>query len=115
MAIYQRALEPNMPPRSFFGSLGSHGTSPRSFLNFADDTKVPGGVPPVPFSYRTRFTKSGGHRGETAAPISAASAGVWGMGADGLNLFNSGPRFAFLRSESEARALLWAQMSLHLG
>ena len=110
-----------MPPSNFFSSLGNtnllrtHGTSPRSFLNFADDTKVPGGVPPVPFSYRTRFTKSGGHRGETAAPISAASAGVWGMGADGLNLFNSGPRFAFLRSESEARALLWAQMSLHLG
>jgi hypothetical protein len=38
-----------MPPSNFFGSLGNtnllsrHGTSPRSFLNFADDTKVPGG------------------------------------------------------------------------
>ena len=56
MAIYQRALEQNMPPRSFFGSLGSHGTSPLSFLNFADDTKVPGGVPRGPFPYRIGAT-----------------------------------------------------------
>jgi hypothetical protein len=46
--IYQHALEPNMPPSNFFGSLGNtnllrtHGTSPRSLLNFADDAKVPG-------------------------------------------------------------------------
>jgi hypothetical protein len=37
-----------MPPSNFFGSLGNtnllrtHGTSPRSLLNFADDAKVPG-------------------------------------------------------------------------
>ena len=63
-----------MPPRNFFGSLGNtnflrtHGTSPRSSLNLADDTKVPVGE---------TLTKSGGHRGETAAPISAASFGGW--------------------------------------
>jgi hypothetical protein len=39
-----------MPPSNFFSSLGNtnflrtHGTSPRSSLNLADDTKVPGGV-----------------------------------------------------------------------
>jgi len=37
-----------MPPSDFFGSLGNtnflrtHGTPPRSSLNLADDTKVPG-------------------------------------------------------------------------
>ena len=45
--IYQHALEPNMPPSNFFGSLGNtnflrtHGTSPRSSLNLAEDPKVP--------------------------------------------------------------------------
>ena len=44
-----------MPPSNFFGSLDNsnllsrHGTSPRSFLNFADDPKVPGGVSAWPF------------------------------------------------------------------
>ncbi|MGB8094190.1 MAG: hypothetical protein WCF62_26325, partial [Pseudolabrys sp.] len=47
-AIYQHALEPNVPPINFFGLLGdtnflsTHGTSPRSFLNLAEATKVPG-------------------------------------------------------------------------
>jgi hypothetical protein len=42
------------------------------------------------------LTKSGGHRGETVAPISAASFGFGGMGgADGLNSSNSGLRFSF--------------------
>jgi hypothetical protein len=74
MAIYQHALEPNMPPRNFFGSLGNtnllrtHGTSPRSFLNFADDAKVPGGVSAGPFSYRIKIKKVGATVGTTAAP-----------------------------------------------
>ena len=48
-----------MPPRNFFGSLGNtnflrtHGTSPRSSLNLAEDPKVPVGA---------TLTKSGGHR-----------------------------------------------------
>jgi hypothetical protein len=69
-AIYQHALEPNVPPINFFGSLvntnslmRTHGTSPRSSLNLVEDTKVPVGA---------TLTKSGGHRRETAAPISAA-------------------------------------------
>ena len=72
--IDQHALEPNKPPSNSFGSFGNtdflrkHGTSPRSSLNLADDTKVPAGA---------TLTKSGGHRGETAAPISAASFGGW--------------------------------------
>ena len=75
--IDQHALEPNMPPSNSFGSFGNtdflrtHGTSPRSSLNLADDTKVPVGA---------TLTKSGGHRGETAAPISAASFGDRGTG-----------------------------------
>jgi hypothetical protein len=46
-AIYQHALEPNVPPINFFGLLGdtnflsTHGTSPRSSLNLAEATKVP--------------------------------------------------------------------------
>ena len=54
-----------MPPRNFFGSLGNtnflrtHGTSPRSSLNLADDTKVPVGATP---------TKSGGHRRGNGSP-----------------------------------------------
>ena len=69
-AIYQHALEPNVPPINFFGSLvntnslmRTHGTSPRSSLNLVEYTKVPVGA---------TLTKSGGHRRETAAPISAA-------------------------------------------
>jgi hypothetical protein len=49
--------------------------------------------PPGPFffdlrpgEFRAVVYKKWGHRGETAAPISAASAGIGGRGADGLNL-----------------------------
>jgi len=53
--IYQHALEPNMPPINFFGSFGNtdflsrHGTSPRSSLNLAEDTRFPGGASAWPF------------------------------------------------------------------
>ena len=39
--------------------------------------------------------KSGGHRGETAGPISAASFGGWMGGADGFNPSNSVLRLSF--------------------
>ena len=78
--IYQHALEPNMPPINFFGSFGNtdflsrHGTSPPSPSQPDGRHKVPGGVHPRgPFPYWTKFTKSGGHRVDTAAPRSAAS------------------------------------------
>jgi hypothetical protein len=60
-AIYQHALEPNVPPINFFGLLGD--------TNFLTWRK------PQRFPLRATAHKKWGHRGETAAPKSAASFG----------------------------------------
>ena len=68
-----------MPPSNFFGSLGNtnflrtHGTSPRSSLNLADETRFPGGPSAWPTSV------------ETAAPLSAEKVGAT-IGHDGSPL-----------------------------
>jgi hypothetical protein len=50
------------------------------------------------------FAKSGGHRGETAAPNKCRQLrGIGGTGADGLNPSNSGLRFAFRHTVSKTR------------
>jgi hypothetical protein len=57
-----------MPPSSFFGSLGTHGTSPRSFLNFADDTRFPAAFRVALSLIGLGSQKVGATVGTTAAP-----------------------------------------------
>ena len=55
------------------------------FLNLADDTRFPGGASAWPFPLiGLGSQKVGATVGKTAAPISAASFGDGGTGADGL-------------------------------